>query len=120
MQHRKIVLTLALSLCLFTSVSRGENIAVPDKEQRQGMSFEEYSTYREKMRTQMEHRKSDEQKSQQDSANRMNDHAEKNQPSGSYGRDYHSRTADDTRPEATQRPDFHRVERFMRNEMGRR
>ena len=57
MQHRKIVLTLALSLCFFTSVSKGENIAVPDKEQRQGMSFEEYSNYREEMRTQMEQRK---------------------------------------------------------------
>jgi len=120
MQHPKIVLILALSMCLLAAASRAESITVPDKEQRQGMSFEDYSSYREKMRTQMEQKKSEEPKPQKESTNRLDEHAEKNQPSGSYGRGYHNRSTGDARPDAPKRPDFQRMERIMRNEMGRR
>jgi len=56
-----------------------EDISVPDKERRQGMSYEEYSAYREKMRMQMENKKPGDLKPKQGSSNTPSDQMEKPQ-----------------------------------------
>jgi hypothetical protein len=50
MQIYNIAFQLLLCMSLLVPVANAENLSVPDKEHRQGMSYEEYSNYREKMR----------------------------------------------------------------------
>lgn len=106
-----------LYLSLLTPIARAENITVPDKDQRQGMSYEEYSNYREKMRKHMIERRLS-----SDSPALPAEKTEKSNPNSSYGQGYHSRRPTVDRPENNfdNRPDRPKIERFNRGEMMRR
>lgn len=109
----------AFCISLFAPIAMAEGIAVPDKEQRQGMNYEEYSKYRENMRMQMEKIKHGNtgQKTDASSAQTEKSHAD-----STYGKGYSSRTSTIERPDsaAENRPERHRIERFNRGDMGRR
>lgn len=111
-----------LCMSLFVSVAKAENISVPDKENRQGMSYEEYSNYREKMRMHMERMTPEERKQAQDLSGRPPERMEKPNHDSAYGQGYHSRDRAESRPDmgAGNRPDHPRIERFNRGDMGRR
>lgn len=111
-----------LCMSLLVPAAMAETFSVPDKERRQGMSYEEYSSYREKMRKRMEGNKlpAAEQKQPSESSRFAPEKIEK---SGStYGQGYQSRNATDDRPDmaAINRPERPRFERFNRGDMGRR
>lgn len=113
---------LMLCMSLFVSVAKAENLSVPDKEHRQGMSYEEYSNYREKMRMHMERMTPEERKQAQDSSGHPPERMEKHNHDSTYGQGYHSRHRAEDRPDtgAGNRPDHPRVERFNRGDMGHR
>ena len=112
---------LMLCMSLFVPVAKAENLSVPDKEHRQGMSYEEYSNYREKMRMHMERMTPEERKQAQDSSGRPPERMEKPNHDSAYGQGYHSRDQAESRPGmgAGNKPDHPRVERFNRGDMGR-
>lgn len=122
MQTTNFSIPLALCLSLCAPAALAQSISVPDEERRQGMSYEEYSQYREKMRVQMEKLKSEEAKQTQTApANPANQSEQSNQDSA-YGQGYHSRNPAQYRPqnEAGSRPERPRPERINRGDMGRR
>ena len=94
-----------------------ETLSVPDKDRRHGMSYEEYSNYREKMRKHMENHKLPEESSRSTS-----DKTEKPNPNSTYGQGYQSRKPAEDMPArgADNRPDRPQIERFNRGDMGRR
>ena len=122
MQISNFALPLMLCMSLFVPVAMAEDISVPDNERRQGMSYEEYSAYREKMRMQMENKKPEDLKPNQIPANSSSDQMEKPQRDSAYGKGYHTRNPSEGRPDidAGSRPDRPRAERFNRGGMGRR
>jgi len=105
----------ALCMGLLVSAAMAEELAVPDKEHRQGMSYEEYSHYREKMRKHME-------KMHPEEHGQMPEQMEKINPNSAYGQGYRSRELAEDRPDIVSgsRPEHPRVERFDRGSMGRR
>jgi rare lipoprotein A (peptidoglycan hydrolase) len=106
------MLTLCAGLCAAPAMA-GE-LSVPDKEKRQGMSYEEYSNYREKMRQRM----ASEQPADSRQAATPSDGTHTETQAGhasSYGQGYNSRKPAADRPD---RPA--RAERFSRDAMGRR
>lgn len=111
-----------ICMALFAPLAMAEDISVPDKEHRLGMSYEEYAKYREKMRMQMENRKPVDLKPKPAPANIPSDQMEKPQRDSAYGQGYHSRNQPADRPnvDAGSRPDRPRAERFNRGDMGRR
>lgn len=122
MQHSNFSLLLALCMSLFVSAALADDISVPDKSHRQGMSYEEYAKYREKMRMQMEQSKIDKVKQAPDASNSTTDQDDKPSRDSAYGQGYHSRNPPVERPrsEAGSRPERSRPERFNRGDMGRR
>lgn len=115
MQIANFTFQLVLCMSLFVPVAIAENLAVPDKEHRQGMSYEEYSHYREKMRNHMEKMHPEEHK-------QMPEQTEKINPNSAYGQGYHSRNRAEDRPDAASgsRSEHPRGDRFNREGMGRR
>lgn len=122
MQISNFYFQLLLCMSLFVPAAMAESISVPDKNQRQGMSYEEYSNYREKMRKQMEKNKPEEVKQNPAPANAPSGQTEKASQGSAYGKGYHSRNQPEDRPDtgAGNRPDRPRIERFNRGDMGRR
>lgn len=122
MPTNNILFQLALCLSLFLPAAMAEGLAVPDKEHRQGMSFEEYSKYRENMRLHMEKMKPDEARQKPEASAKPSAQMEKSQRDSAYGQGYQSRTPSEDRPDvgAANRPERPRVERFNRGDMGRR
>jgi hypothetical protein len=117
-------LLLLLCLGLFAGDALAQEIVVPDREKLRGMSYEEYSSIREKMRHRLENRK--ESADENDQAGK-----EDTQPAaqGSYGKSYKSRSQQkdsmDTglrpeRPERLERPERPHVDRFERPDIMRR
>lgn len=102
-------------LCMMTGIALAQDVVVPDLEHRRGMSYEEYSSIREKMRMRMDSKQS---------ANNPNERENKSEDpvtaKGSYGRDYQSRNQVDRpdvkfeRPERTQNNRPERPEVFRR------
>lgn len=115
MQISNFALLPALCMSLLVSAAMAEELAVPDKEHRQGMSYEEYSHYREKMRKHME-------KMHQAEPGQKSEQTEKINPDSAYGQGYHSRERAGDRPVVVSgsRPEHPRVERFDRGSMGHR
>ncbi|HUX90886.1 MAG TPA: hypothetical protein VMV48_09380 [Gallionellaceae bacterium] len=110
-----------LCMSLFLPPAMAEQLSVPDKAHRQGMSYEEYSKYREKMRTQMESRKHEDFKPKQAPSNSPSGQIEQSQGGSAYGKGYHSRNPPEDRPHVDAvRPDRPHGERFNRGGMGRR
>lgn len=122
MQISNIIYRLMLCMSLFVPAAMAENISVPDNNQRQGMSYEEYSNYREKMRMQMEKNKSEDMQQKQTPANSSSGQMDKPAHDSSYGKGYHSRNQPELRPDtgSSNRPDHPRGERLNRGDMGRR
>lgn len=110
-----------LCMSLFHPLATAEQLSVPDKAHRQGMSYEEYSKYREKMRMQMESRKQGDFKAKQAPSNSPSGQIEQSQGGSAYGKGYHSRNPPEDRPHVNAgRPDRPHGERFNRSGMGRR
>ena len=122
MRITKSVLPLALSMSLFVLPAFAEDLSMPDKEHRQGMSYEEYSNFRAKMRDQMEkaHQEELKQANKPDSA--RPEKSEESEQKNTYGKGYHMRDRDEARPDTTpdSRPERPRAERFNRGDMMRR
>lgn len=119
MQTTNFSFPLALCLSLCAPAALAQSISVPDEERRQGMSYEEYSQYREKMRVQMEKSKPEETKQPQAAPANQPDKASQD---SAYGQGYHSRNPAQYQPqnEAGSRPERPRPERINRGDMGRR
>lgn len=129
MNISSLVLPLLLGFSLLPASVLAQELAVPDKEHLNGMSYEEYSGYREKMRMRMEKAGTQEQEPMQEPDNRDRDTINKHDQGSAYGQGYSSRnnvsndkpgTRPDSRPERPQIPERPQHERFDRNGMGRR
>jgi hypothetical protein len=122
MRIPNFTLPLALCMSLFVPAAMAENLSIPDKEHRQGMSYEEYSNYREQMRLHMEKKHQEERMQAPASSNPRPEQTEKPNPNSAYGQGYHSRSRTENRPDmdSVNRPDRPRTERFNRGDMGRR
>jgi len=119
-------LQMLVCMCLFVPAAYAEDFSIPDKEHRQGMSYEEYSRVREKMRKHIESVPPEAQ--QQEASSRGAEASAKTQHDSRYGQGYHSRNEAADRPDvpdipaidAGSRPDRPHIERFNRSDMGRR
>ena len=110
--NRSPLLFLCLSLMLPAALA--QQIDAPSKAQRQGMSYEEYTDFREKMRLRMEKMRADHRN--QSAETDPHPHAEKEKhDERAYGKGFDSRNRDNDRPD-TARPDRPRVERFNRHD----
>lgn len=115
-------LTVAVCMTLCATLALAQDVAVPEREQRRGMSYEEYSSVRENMRLRME--KIQDNKRKQAAARESRPEAKpvRPVPDSAYGQGYQARNRPDTaaveRPERVERPA--RIERFNRGEMMRR
>jgi len=117
-----LALQIILCMTLLAPAAHSQEISPPDREQRKGMSYEEYAKLREKMRLQMEKMHADESKQSQDKSSSAGDQTEQPPHNSAYGQGYRSRNmedrsdaAGDNKPERPQR-----MERFNRGDMGRR
>ena len=121
MQISNIAFQLLLCMSLFVPVANAENLSVPDKEHRQGMSYEEYSHYREKMRLHMEKMHPQDPKQAPAPSNPTPEQTDKLNPNSAYGQGYHSRERTEDRPDTASgnRPEHPRGDRFDRGSMGR-
>ena len=99
-----------------------QDFTPPDKEHRQGMSYEEYSSYREKMRMRMEKMTPEERKQAHEMMSRPEGQMERPNPDSAYGQGFHTRKQVDDRPAnaSGNRPDRPRPDRFNRGERLRR
>ena len=122
MQIYNIAFQLLLCMSLLVPVANAENLSVPDKEHRQGMSYEEYSHYREKMRMHMDKMHPQDSKQAPAPSNPTPEQTDKLNPNSAYGQGYHSRERTEDRPDAAtgSRPEHPRGDRFDRGGMGRR
>ena len=122
MQIYNIAFQLLLCMSLLVPVANAENLSVPDKEHRQGMSYEEYSHYREKMRLHMEKMHPQDPKQAPAPSNPTPEQTDKLNPNSAYGQGYHSRERTEDRPDTASgsRPEHSRGDRFDRGGMGRR
>jgi len=122
MQKPAFALQILLCMCLFAPVVQAQETTVPDKAHRQGMSYEEYSKFREKMRQHMEKVHSSEAKQSPDENGSPQDKRKMRHQDSAYGQGYRSRVSED-RPDTGRdsRPEHpQRVERIERGDMGRR
>jgi hypothetical protein len=117
MQILNYLFQFVLCMSLSIPLAMAENLSIPDKDHRQGMSYKEYSAYRENMRKLMEERRQSPNLSGHPAAQ-----AEKINPKSAYGQGYQSRNSMGDRPERgiDNKPDRPRLERFNRGDMGRR
>lgn len=123
--HSLHILPALLALLLSAAVAAQE-VNIPDREQRRGMSYEEYSSVRENMRLRMEKMREAERKQEALRDEGQNAANADRKPDSAYGQGYHTRTTrPDTatmerpeRPERGERPA--RIERFNRSDMMRR
>jgi hypothetical protein len=123
MQTSSITLTLLLCMSLFSAIVSAEMISIPDQEDRKGMSYEEYSKYREKMRMQMENSKPEKDGQQTRATDNDTDTAGKPEKGSKFGQGYDSRNLSAEMPDsiAHDRPERpRRIERPQRGDMGRR
>lgn len=114
------IASLAATLFLLAANAMAQEVTVPEREQRRGMSYEEYSSVRENMRLRMEKMREAERK--QEILREARPDAAPRTADGNYGQGYHTRTRPDAatveRPERAERPQ--RIERFNRSDMMRR
>lgn len=122
MQIYNIAFQLLLCMSLLVPVANAENLSVPDKEHRQGMSYEEYSNYREKMRLHMDKMHPQDSKQAPAPSSPTPEQTDKLNPNSAYGQGYHSRERTEDRPDAASgsRPEHPWGDRFDRSGMGRR
>lgn len=117
--YLNLVLLLLASICISRAIA--EDISIPDNVHRQGMSYQEYATFREKMRMQIEKTPTEDNKQIVEPTN--SGAGNKETKSGrTYGQGYHTRMQTEDRPGSKhdKRPDRPRIERFNRGDMRRR
>jgi hypothetical protein len=108
---------LLLCASLSAPLAWAQDIAVPNREQRQGMSYKEYSDFREKMRLRMEKMRADERNPPSAENKRTQEEQKQTDSERTYGKGYDSRSHNIDRPDtADRRPERPRVERFNRIE----
>lgn len=119
--RNSLISPLLLCMSLLSTAALAESIAVPDREHRKGMSYEEYSAFREKMRTQIRNKNNENSGGNRESLNSTTDQAGDSKRDRVYGKGFHSRSQQD-RPDndARNKPDRPRVEKFNRGNMGGR
>jgi hypothetical protein len=122
MQISNIAFLPVLCMSLFVPVAMAERLAVPDKAHRQGMSYEEYSHYREKMRLHMNKMHADERRQAPAASTSTPAATQKLNPNSAYGQGYRSREQTANRPDigSGSRPEHPRGDRFSRGDTGRR
>jgi hypothetical protein len=107
-----------LLLCagLSAPLAWAEDIAAPDREKRQGMSYEEYTNFREKMRLRIKEKR-DEKRNHSPETAPHSQEAKEERPHAAriYGQGFDSRNQGNDRPDIA-RPERPRVERFNRVE----
>lgn len=125
MRYSTFALQILLCMSLFVPAVRAQEITVPDKAHRQGMSYEEYTKFRERMRQQMEKTHSKAHKLSRDTEDSTQEQMEMHRHNSAYGQGYQSRISEDrpdnireSRPERPERPEH--IERVDRGDMGRR
>ncbi len=113
---------LALSLGLLAPVASAQEFSAPNREQRQGMSYEEYRELREKMRTHIDKRQDSQNQQTQEENSRPAQRAEREEKDSAYGQGYNSRKhSDDGLNSSTEkRSDRPRFDRFNRGDRARR
>lgn len=118
MQNSKLGFYSLLLMSLYMPAAMAENISIPDKDNRQGMSYQEYSTYRDKMRLRIESRKSDSSIQNVAPANRTDEQGEKSYRGSNYGQGYRARQQSDDRHDSTSERmhDRPRFDKFNRGE----
>lgn len=111
-----------LCTTLFAPVLMAQGFPPTDREHRQGMSYEEYSAHREKMRLRMEIERDEDHVRSTDRQKPPADQTEKSRPDSAYGQGFHTRSrADDKQDRArTSRHDRPHFERTNRGDRGRR
>lgn len=115
-----LLFTLLLGISLSIPAALADTISVPDTERRKGMSYDEYSSYREKMRMHMEKKETKEQHQIEPETRNTDEPNDPAQRNSTYGQGYQSRTAVEGKPDTSNRPERPQVERFNRGDMGRR
>ena len=117
-----ILLTLCLGI--FAPTVSAQEFSAPNKAQRQGMSYEEYSQYRENMRKRMRNMTPQERNNALEHESQTVEQTENLRSEKAYGQGYNSRIRTETRsdmnmrdskPERQQRP-----EKFNRGDMKHR
>lgn len=111
-----------LGMSLFATVTMAQEFPPSDRELRQGMSYEEYSAHREKMRLRMEKVRDEEHANSSSTQKTQVDHVEKPRPDSAYGQGFHTRGRVEARQDAgrANRQDRPRLERANRGDRTRR
>lgn len=113
----RLALHSVLCASLFAPVLMAQEFPPTDRELRQGMSYEEYSAHREKMRLRMEKMHAEEQKRSSETQKPQTEHTEKPRPDSAYGQGFHTRNRPEEKHDAgrANRQDRPNFERFNRN-----
>lgn len=118
-------LTIAVFMSLSATFAMAQDVAVPNQEQRRGMSYEEYSSVRENMRLRMEKMQKTKRKQEASREPGSDETTGRTRADSTYGQGYNTRNRSDAatveRPERVERVERPaRIERFNRGDMGRR
>jgi len=119
---KSLALHSVLCANLFVPVVMAQEFPPADREHRQGMSYEEYSAHREKMRLRMEKMQAEEQARPSDTQKPQAEHMEKPRPDSAYGQGFHTRNRLEDKQDAgrANRQDRPRIERSNRGDRMRR
>lgn len=120
--YSRVFIYFILLISHLAPVALAQDFTPPDREHRQGMSYEEYSSYREKMRMRMEKMTPEERKQAHEMMNRPSEQTEQPKRDSAYGQGFHTRPQMENMPDGTRsnRPDRPRGERLNRGNAGRR
>ncbi|MGV8935135.1 MAG: hypothetical protein ACOH1I_10950 [Gallionellaceae bacterium] len=115
-------ISFAIGISLLAPFAHAQDLNFPDKIHRKGMSYEEYSVLREKMRMRMEQLRTQNNNLKQEHQNHPDYQAERSNPDSAYGKGYQSRKKPEIRTDnnADSRPERPHAERFNRGNMIRR
>lgn len=120
MHNNRIFITFAVCMSLFAPLVAAQELNIPDKAHRQGMTYEEYAALREKMRARMENMTPTER--QQLRETMRNARGERREANRTYGEGYQARRRNmekaEIRPDRPEKPQ--RPERPERPEMPQR
>lgn len=116
---KRLALHSVLCAGLFAPALMAQEFPPTDSKHRQGMSYEEYSAHREKMRLRMEKMHAEEQARTSDTQKPQAEHTEKPRPDSAYGQGFHTRNRveqkqDTDRASRQDRPRFERPNRSER------
>jgi hypothetical protein len=119
MKNSNQAIYFVLLINLYFPAAMAEDLSIPDKNHRQGMSYEEYSSFREKMRMRMEKMTPEERRQSHESSNHPAAQGERPKSGSAYGQGFHSRNKPEDKPDTDtanrpERPHFERLNRVDR------